>query len=127
MVGGLLGVPQGGGTASEAFDGFDLGAFPVAGKTGTAQVSGKGDFALFVAFGPVRPGREPEYVVSVVVEDVAQFGGTVAAPVARAVFDGLANPAMLPMVPSRPATPLPSGSTEATEPIDDPTTEGTDG
>ncbi len=127
MVAGLLGVPQGGGTASEAFEGFDLGGFPIAGKTGTAQVSGKGDFALFVAFGPVLPGRAPEYVVSVVVEDVAQFGGTVAAPVARAVFDGLSDPTMLPMVDSRQATPLPAGSTEATEPEDDPTSEGTDG
>jgi len=129
MIAGLVGVSSGEGTAAEAFEGFDLGSFPVGGKTGTAQVSGKGDFALYVGFGPVVTGRMPEYVVSVIVEDVGQFGGDVAAPVARAVFDGLADPATLPMIESRPATPLPSGSTEATEPVDDTTTttEGTDG
>ena len=97
------------------------------GKTGTAQVSGKGDFALYVGFGPLRPGQMPEYVISVIIEDVGQFGGDVAAPVARAVFDGLADPAQPPVIESRPATPLPSGASEATEPVDEPATEGTDG
>jgi penicillin-binding protein 2 len=111
MVAGLLGVQSGSGTAAGAFEGFDLGGFPIAGKTGTAQVTGKGDFALYVGFGPVRPGQQPEYVISVILEAVDQFGGEVAAPVARAVFDGLANPALLPVVNSTEATPLPTTDT----------------
>ncbi len=127
MIAGLVGVSGGEGTAASAFEGFDLGSFPVGGKTGTAQVSGKGDFALYVGFGPVRPGQMPEYVVSVIIEDVGQFGGDVAAPVARAVFDGLRDPAMLPMIDSRPATPLPATSAEADDSAtSDPVTEGSD-
>jgi penicillin-binding protein 2 len=59
----------------------------VAGKTGTAQVSGKQDTAVFAAF---APANDPQYVVSVVMEE-AGFGGSVAAPVARRVFAGLAG------------------------------------
>lgn len=108
MIAGLLGVSQSGvgGTAGEAFDGFDLAGFPVAGKTGTAQVAGKGDFALYVGFGPVLANQTPQYAVSVIFEDVGQFGGDVAAPVARAVFDGLRDPLLLPAVPSTEATPV---------------------
>jgi len=106
MVSGLIGVAGPNGTSAEAFDGFDLGGFPIAGKTGTAQVAGKGDFALYVGVGPVRPGAVPEYVISVVVEDVGAFGGEVAAPVARAVFDGLRDPALLPMIEATPASPI---------------------
>ena len=131
MVAGLLGVQSGDGTAAEAFSGFDLGAFPIAGKTGTAQVDGKGDFAWYVGFGPVQQGRAAEYVVSVIIEaaegSTGGFGGDIAAPVARRMFDGLSGQVALPVVDSRQATPLPAGSTEATEPVDDPTTEGTDG
>jgi len=130
MIAGLLGVQSGEGTAAEAFSGFDLGAFPIAGKTGTAQVTGKGDFAWYVGFGPVRQGQMAEYVVSVIIEaaegSTGGFGGDLAAPVARRMFDGLSGQVPLPMVDSRQATPLPSGSSEATEPVDEPT-EGTDG
>ena len=73
------------GTAHGAFSGFS--GFPVAGKTGTAQVLGKQDTALFVGFGPVAA---PQYVVTVVMEE-AGFGGATAAPVARRIFDGLAG------------------------------------
>lgn len=73
------------GTAHGAFAGFS--AFPVAGKTGTAQVSGKQDTAVFAAF---APATDPQYVISVVMEE-AGFGGSVAAPVARRVFAGLAG------------------------------------
>jgi penicillin-binding protein 2 len=108
MLAGLLGVSSGDGTAAGAFEGFPLGEFPIAGKTGTAQVTGKGDFALYVGFGPVRPGQDPEYVVSVILEDVAQFGGEVAAPVARAVFDGLRDPMLLPNVNATEGQPGPT-------------------
>jgi penicillin-binding protein 2 len=70
------------GTAYSAFTGFDLKAFPVAGKTGTAQVAGKQDTALFAAYGPVG---NPRVSVSVVLEQ-AGFGGQAAAPVARRVM-----------------------------------------
>lgn len=109
---GLLGVPQSGigGTAGEAFDGFDLAGYPIGGKTGTAQVEGL-DNGLFVGFGPVLDGQRPRYVVSAIFEGVEQFGGTVAAPVVRAVFDGLRDPALLPMPLSAEATPTPTPST----------------
>jgi penicillin-binding protein 2 len=83
---GLVGVttdPKG--TAKGAFAGFN--AFPVAGKTGTAQVFGKQDTALFVSF---APASDPQYVVAVVMEE-AGFGGAAAAPVARRIYEGLAG------------------------------------
>lgn len=73
------------GTAHAAFAGF--GAFAVAGKTGTAQVFGKQDTAIFVGMAPVQ---SPRYVVAVVLEE-AGFGGETAAPVARRIFGGLAG------------------------------------
>ena len=73
-----------GGTAAQAFAGFPLDKFPIAGKTGTAQRSKEQDYAVFVGFGPVPA---PKYVVSVVIE---QGGfGRQAAAVVRRVFDGL--------------------------------------
>jgi penicillin-binding protein 2 len=117
MVQGLLEVTSSGeGTAAEAFSGFDHGGFPVAGKTGTAQVAGA-DNALFAAFGPVRPGQTPEYAMVVVMEAVEAFGGTVAAPVARGFFDGVLDPALVPLLPATYATPIPS--TGAGVPVDD--------
>jgi penicillin-binding protein 2 len=75
------------GTAFGAFAGFPLDTFPVAGKTGTAQVSGKQDFALFTAF---APANDPRYVVTVVMEE-AGFGAQAAAPVARRILEGPAG------------------------------------
>lgn len=75
------------GTGAGAFAGFPLDTFPVAGKTGTAQVVGKQDTAVFVAF---APADAPQYVVAVVMEE-SGFGGAVAAPVARRILDGLAG------------------------------------
>jgi penicillin-binding protein 2 len=73
------------GTAYAAFAGFPLASFPIAGKTGTAQVPPLQDTALFVSFGPVN---HPQYVVAVVMEE-SGFGGSSAAPVARRVWEGL--------------------------------------
>ena len=102
---GLLGVPQDhlGGTAGGAFEGFDLANYPIAGKTGTAQKNDELDYGLFVGMGPVRGDAPPEYVVSAVFEAAGLFGGDIAAPTARRVFDGLANqgdPHLLPPVPN---------------------------
>jgi penicillin-binding protein 2 len=90
MMAGLAGVTQNeSGTAAAAFAGFPMRVLPVAGKTGTAQVRGKQDTALFVAAAPVEV---PEYVVSVVMEE-AGFGGSIAAPVARRILQGIAGEA----------------------------------
>ena len=61
ILAGLKGaVADPSGTAHSAFAGFN--AFPVAGKTGTAQVVGKQDTAVFVCF---APADNPQYVVAV--------------------------------------------------------------
>jgi penicillin-binding protein 2 len=86
ILGGLRGaITDSNGTAHGAFFGF--GAFPVAGKTGTAQVSRKQDTALFAGF---APANDPQYTIAVVMEE-SGFGGSVAAPVARRIFAGLAG------------------------------------
>ncbi len=72
------------GTAHQAFQGFPLDLVPVAGKTGTAQVQGKGDTSLFVGmFGGTV--AQPRYVVAVVVEQ-GGFGSQTAAPIARRII-----------------------------------------
>ncbi|HVF75704.1 MAG TPA: penicillin-binding protein 2 [Acidimicrobiales bacterium] len=86
IVAGLRGaITDPKGTAHGAFAGFD--GFPVAGKTGTAQVTGKQDTAIFAGFGPANA---PQYAISVIMEE-SGFGGSVAAPVARRIFAGLAG------------------------------------
>jgi len=67
------------GTGRGAFVGFPV---EVAGKTGTAQVTGKDDLALFVGF---APAEKPRYCVVVVVEQ-GGHGGSVAGPAARQIL-----------------------------------------
>ncbi len=81
------------GTAFSAFAGFPLSSFPVAGKTGTAEVAGKQDTALFSAF---APADNPKFEVTVVMEQ-SGFGASAAAPVARRVFEKLAGLAPQPV------------------------------
>lgn len=76
---GLAGVTSSG-TAASAF-GASPTAWPMAGKTGTAQVNRKADTALFVGFGPAVLGEPARYTISVVVPE-SGFGGEVAAPIA---------------------------------------------
>ena len=96
LLDGLIGVTRGaGGTATGVFSGFPHDTFPVAAKTGTAQVNNKDDTAVFVAFGPAS---SPQYVMSVFLEE-AGFGGVAAAPVARTVFDVFAGLRELPAAP----------------------------
>ena len=86
LMAGLRGaVADGQGTASAAFAGFT--AMQTAGKTGTAQVFGKQDTAVYVGMGPYP---NPKYVISVVLEE-SGFGGETAAPVARRILAGLAG------------------------------------
>jgi penicillin-binding protein 2 len=80
----MTSVPAGG-TASSAFAGFPLDRFPVAGKTGTADLPPQAPFAWFASYAPVG---DPRYVVVVMVEQ-GGHGGESAAPVARAIYQKL--------------------------------------
>lgn len=73
------------GTATGAFIGWPTGQIPVAGKTGTGEVIGKGDTAWFVAYAPVA---RPKYVVAVTISQ-GGTGGSNAAPAVRAIFDAI--------------------------------------
>jgi penicillin-binding protein 2 len=89
---GLEGVPRAGdprGTAATAFAGFPMEEWGVAGKTGTAQVVGKADTSLFVAYGPTN-FEKPEIAISVILEE-AGFGSSAAAPVTRAILELVAT------------------------------------
>ncbi len=67
------------GTARNVFDGYQ---YDIGGKTGTSQVSGGSDTALFVGFAPFD---NPEIVVAVVVENASV--SMRASNVAKSVFD----------------------------------------
>jgi len=77
------------GTAYAAFQGFPLNQIPVAGKTGTAQVAGKGPTSVFASF---FPANAPKYVVVVFVEQ-GGYGADTAAPIARRIIESIVNPA----------------------------------
>lgn len=86
---GLVDVISGDqGTAAGAFAGFPLDSFPLAGKTGTAEL-GETDLndAWFVSYGPADA---PRYVIAVYVER-AGHGGETAAPIARQIWEGIAG------------------------------------
>ena len=86
ILSGLQGaISNSDGTAYLPFQGFPLSTFPLAGKTGTASVTGEEPTSWFVAFGPLP---DPQYVVAVVI-DQGGYGADAAAPVARKVFDYL--------------------------------------
>ncbi|MDZ4825379.1 MAG: penicillin-binding transpeptidase domain-containing protein [Actinomycetota bacterium] len=88
MLSGFNGAVQDdSGTASAPFAGFPLDAIPVAGKTGTAQVAGKGDTSLFVGW---FPANNPQYIVAAVVEEGGR-GAQVAAPIVRRVIEAMNN------------------------------------
>lgn len=70
------------GTGRSAFSGFGTS---VAGKTGTAEVAKKDDYAWFVGY---APANDPKYVVAVVVEQ-GGHGGSVAGPAARQILAAL--------------------------------------
>lgn len=86
IVQGLRGVTESSaGTASATFGGFDLGAFPIAAKTGTAEVQGKATTSLFASF---APADDPRFATVAVLEE-SDFGATAAAPVVRRVYEQL--------------------------------------
>lgn len=67
------------GTGRGAFVGFGVS---VAGKSGTAEVKGKDDYAWFCAY---APANEPRYAVAVVLEQ-GGHGGAVAGPAVRNIL-----------------------------------------
>ncbi len=73
------------GTAASAFVGFPFSQVQVAGKTGTAQVSGHQDYSWFAA---MTQAQGKQYVVVSLVEQ-AGHGSTTAAPIVRRVVEGL--------------------------------------
>lgn len=73
------------GTAAGRFAGFPLKDIEVAGKTGTAEVAGKQDYACFICYAPVE---SPQYLIVVLLEQ-AGGGSSSAAPVAREILDYL--------------------------------------
>lgn len=96
IVEGLAGVTTGKGTAAGAFTGFDQRAFPVVGKTGTAQVQFvrpdgsvgfKADTSLFASYGPAGA---PRWAVTAVMEE-SGFGAEASGVVVRQVYELLAG------------------------------------
>lgn len=84
IVRGMLGVTQqSAGTAASAFAGWDQQAWPVAAKTGTAEVAGRADSSVFGAFGPAD---DAELVAFAVLEE-SGYGGEAAAPMVRRILD----------------------------------------
>ena len=90
------------GTAGTAFQGFPLSQYPIAGKTGTAQVGPNfstvgwpkyiQDTSVFTSF---APAPAPRYVVDAVFEQ-AGYGASIAAPAVRQEYQtlfGLNKPA----------------------------------
>jgi penicillin-binding protein 2 len=71
------------GTAKDAFVGVDLIRFPIAGKTGSAEIGDVTPYAWFAAY---APATEPQYVVVALIER-GRSGGIGAAPIVRSVFD----------------------------------------
>lgn len=88
---GVVGDPAG--TAYSTFGGFDLDAFPVAGKTGTSEVDKKADTSLFASYAPVG---DPRYVAVAILEE-AGYGSDAAAPVIRQVYEQLSGQPITPL------------------------------
>lgn len=111
IIDGLLGVTmqpkvnitQPPGTGWDAFNepdtggvDFDLLNWPVAGKTGTAEVTDKADNSMFAGFGPSGSTawstsiNTPEFTMAVILEE-SGFGSKHAAPMVARMFDAIAN------------------------------------
>lgn len=95
---GFVGVTQNAaGTAAAPWNATPT-AWPMGGKTGTAQVNNKADTALFVGWGPAVPGVPPQYTISVVIPE-AGFGGAVAAPLAFRILAPASRGELTPACP----------------------------
>jgi len=74
-----------GGTAKTAFAGFPLASYPVAGKTGTAEVFSKQPTSWFASY---APASRPKYAVVVVVSQ-GGTGAETSAPAVRQIYDAI--------------------------------------
>jgi penicillin-binding protein 2 len=91
---GLIGVTQSAsGTAVKSWRSSPT-AWPLAGKTGTAQVTGKADTSVFAGYGPAD-GSPPRYAISVIIPE-AGFGGDVAAPLAFRIMKPVSENRLVP-------------------------------
>ena len=79
-------TPANGASGSVAFGGFPLDKVLVGGKTGTAEVFGKQDTSWFASWAPAD--KPAQYVVVAMIEQ-AGLGAQAAAPVARAIYEGI--------------------------------------
>lgn len=77
------------GTAASSFAATPT-AWPMAGKTGTAQVNKKADTALFAGWGPAIAGTPAQYTISVVIPE-SGFGSDVAAPLAFRILGPISD------------------------------------
>jgi penicillin-binding protein 2 len=75
-----------GASGAVAFGGFPLDKVLVGGKTGTAEVFGKQDTSWFASWAPAD--TPAKYVVVAMIEQ-AGLGAQAAAPVARAIYEGI--------------------------------------
>jgi penicillin-binding protein 2 len=71
------------GTAASAFTGFPFSQVSVAGKTGTAQVTGQQDDSWFAA---IADGQGKQYVIVCLIEQ-GGHGATTAAPIVRRAIE----------------------------------------
>jgi penicillin-binding protein 2 len=99
-------TPANGASGSAAFAGFPLDRVLVGGKTGTAEVFGKQDTSWFASWAPAQ--GKARYVVVAMIEQ-AGLGAQAAAPVARAIYEGIYG------LTGKPAA-FPAGSAPATVP-----------
>lgn len=68
-----------------------FGSYPVSvcGKTGTAEVFGKDDYAWYASYAPQEPGTDgKQYVVVLMIEE-GGHGGSTAAPAVRRIYDAI--------------------------------------
>ena len=104
-------APCRGGTAFDTFRGYNWDAFPIWGKTGTAQdvtQADQKDDSLYSAFG--GGGDTPQYQVTAVLED-SGFGSSAAALTVRCMFTKLADRSSFADV--KPSDPLNRNQTRA--------------
>jgi penicillin-binding protein 2 len=80
----LAEVPKSG-TAAGAFNGFDFKRTTVAGKTGTAEVWGKGDSSWFASY---APADKPQFAVVAMVSQ-GGTGASTAAPAVREIYEAI--------------------------------------
>ncbi|MBV2363494.1 penicillin-binding protein 2 [Streptomonospora nanhaiensis] len=73
------------GTARGAFDGFPQDKVSIAGKTGTATMTGSEDSAWFASY---APADDPQFAVVAMLPE-AGTGGVAAAPVVREIYEGI--------------------------------------